>query len=221
MLIANLPVYWLSVQVYPRYLLMFVPLFTLIGYVMLKKSLSINLVWWKVVKTGLIILATLGTAFVMLMLIHPPVRSLPFVFPVWIMSLLLLLLCLLGVIRDSARMIIWMAIALLVVRITFDMVVLPLRAMEFKENLCRADIRRAADHHDQVTWLIYGETETHQVARFYTSAYTNQIIRKTNEATDHNALYIVDKKLYPTFPGEQVDSMMLERGQVLALMKIK
>jgi hypothetical protein len=118
-------------------------------------------------------------------------------------------------------MVLWMAIALLVVRITFDIVVLPLRAMEFKENLCRQDIRRAAQNHHDDKWLIYGETETHQVARFYTSAYTNQIIRKTNEASDHNALYIVNKKLYPTFPGVQVDSIMLERGQILALMKIK
>ena len=220
MMLVNIPVYWISVQVYPRYLLMFVPLFTLVGYVMLKKSLAISLTWWKVVKTGFLILAALGTVMVLLMFVHPPVRKLPYVFPVWIISLALLLFTLVGLFRDSARMFIWMSIALLVVRITFDMVVLPLRAQEFKENACRKDIRRAADIHADKKWLIYGETETHQVARFYTSAYTNQIIRKTESANDTNALYIVDRLLYPAFPGVQVDSIMLERGQVLALMRI-
>ena len=35
MLVINLPVYWLSVQVYPRYLLMFVPMFNMVGYLSL------------------------------------------------------------------------------------------------------------------------------------------------------------------------------------------
>lgn len=47
MLLANVPVYWLSVQVYPRYLLMFIPLFNMVGYFLLQESRRDNGRWWK------------------------------------------------------------------------------------------------------------------------------------------------------------------------------
>jgi hypothetical protein len=36
----------------------------------------------------------------------------------------------------------------------------------------------------------------------------------TDKADDLNALYIVDRQMYPYFPGTQVDSIILERSQV-------
>ncbi|HJW29997.1 MAG TPA: hypothetical protein VJ508_12235, partial [Saprospiraceae bacterium] len=216
MLVANLPVYWLSVQVYPRYLLMFIPLFNLVGYYILQRSLETSEKWRKMIHAGLIAMASLGTIMVLLMLVYPPARSLPGILWVWIGSSVLLLICFAGLITDRRRMLIWMCLALMVVRCSFDLVVLPLRSSSFPENACREDIRRSANNHPNQTWLIYGDTETHQVARFYSSIYTDQIIHKTSTIGDSTALYLVDRQLYRDFPGIKVDSILLERRQVLA-----
>ncbi|HEX5111445.1 MAG TPA: hypothetical protein VFV79_01250, partial [Saprospiraceae bacterium] len=66
----------------------------------------------------------------------------------------------------------------------------------------------------------YKQTATMNVARFYLSTYSNQIIRVTDKTDDTDALYMVDRQLYPDFPGTQVDSVKLERSQVIAVMKI-
>ena len=71
----------------------------------------------------------------------------------------------------------------------------------------------------QQTWYLYKETFTHQVARFYTSAYSGQIIRPVDAATDPEAIYLVDTDLYPDFPGIQVDSVLIEGNRHLALMR--
>jgi len=44
-------------------------------------------------------------------------------------------------------MFLWMALALLVVRSAFNLVVLPIRATGYQENICRADCRRMTENH--------------------------------------------------------------------------
>jgi hypothetical protein len=76
------------------------------------------------------------------------------------------------------------------------------------------------NNHPGEKFYVYGKTQTQNVAKFYLAAYSYQIIRITDKADDPSALYLVDKNLYNGFPGSQVDSVRLERDQVLAVMKI-
>jgi hypothetical protein len=122
-----------------------------------------------------------------------------------------------GLKADTMRMFVWMSMALLVVRIAFNLVVLPVRAGESQENVTRADSRRLAAAHGDWPWLIYKETETHEVARCYTSIYKNEVIHTADTAVN-GAYYLVDTSLYRSFPGIPVDSLILERGQRLMLM---
>jgi 4-amino-4-deoxy-L-arabinose transferase-like glycosyltransferase len=220
MMIANLPVYWLSVQVFPRYLLMFIPLFNVVGYYTLQRSLALSLTWWKSLHLSFVVLASMGSLVTALMLLYPPVRDIPGIVWIWLVCSVLLISSCIGLIMDAPRMFLWMSLALLVVRIAFDFVVLPIRSIDYKENICREECRRMTGNHPGQKLLVYGQTLTENVARFYLSAFSNQIIRITDTAEDSSALYIVEKKMYPDFPGTQVDSVILERGQVLALMKI-
>jgi len=220
MLAANLSVYWLSVQVYPRYLLMFLPLFNLISLFVLQQSLETNQKWWRYLHYAFAMLTGIVTFMILLMPLDSRVNALPGILLIWIIGSVLILFCFLGVLMDSRRMFIWIPIGLLVARSVFNLVVLPIRSMSFIENSCREDCRRLADNHGDKTWYIFGQTETHQVARFYTSSFTNQIIRKTETAEDSAVFYLVDLCLYPGFPGRQIDSLLLESSQVIALMQI-
>jgi len=221
MMMANLPVYWLSVQVMPRYLLMFVPLFNLVGYYMLQRTLASSLAWWKSLHISFSALVVLGSIVILLMLIYPPARDIPGSIGIWLIGSVLIVIFCIGLITDASRMFIWMSLSLLVVRIAFDLVVLPLRSIDYQENVCREDCRRMTGNHPDKKLLVYGQTQTQSVARFYLSSYSNQIIRITDKTDDPLALYIVEKKMYPDFPGTQVDSLILERGQVLALMELQ
>lgn len=221
MLMANLPVYWVSVQVYPRYLLMFVPLFNMVGYFILQQSKETNQKFWNVFRYIFLVFTFLALLGIIGMPIDGRVRALPYIYLYWILSALLMTVCFFSMLIDGSRIFFWFALALLIVRFVFDVVVLPIRKIDHNVNICREDCRRVAENYGQERWYLFGESFPHEVARFYTSGYTNQIIEKVDHTTDSAALYIVDRALYPDFPGQMIDSLTLESGQVFALMRIK
>ena len=222
MLVANLPVYWLSVQVYPRYLLMFVPLFNMVGYYILQQSKETNQALWKTFRYVFLGFTILSALFIIGMPLSEKVRSLPHITLFWIAGSLLITGCFFCMLVDGNRIFYWFAMAMLIVRLViFDAVVLPLRKIDHNVNICREDCRRVAKKYGHERWYLYGETFPHEVARFYTSGYTNQIIHKVDSITDSTGYYLVDRKLYPEFPGSMVDSLILESRQVLALMRVK
>lgn len=220
MLVTNLPVYWLSVQVYPRYVLMFIPMFNLVGYFILDLSRVSFPVWWKVFRglfIGLTALAWLGTLG---MPFAAQVRVLPAFWMLWLGGSVVIGFALAGLIWDGNRSFLWMAMALLAVRCVFDLVVLPLRSQQNDVNVIRDDCHRVAVLHKDQKMQLYKETFTHQVARCYLSLYTDQIIPYTDTAAAPEVLYLVDRTLYPEFPGIQVDSVRIEMNGRLALMQL-
>lgn len=221
MLLVNIPVYWISVQVYPRYLLMFVPLFNLTGFFIFSKSLQETISWWRILHSIFLGMTGLGTIGILGLLFYPQTKALPGIGWIWILCSAAMIFILLGLIHDRRRMFIWMACGMLVIRIIFDFVVLPLRAETSKENITRESCQNAAMAHAERPWFNYGMTELHEVARFYTAAYSDQIIRKTYQLPDPAALYLVEDGCYPEFPGMAIDSIILERGQIVYLMKRK
>jgi hypothetical protein len=221
MLAANLPVYWLSVEVYPRYLLMFIPLFNLVGFYILQRSVEHHAGWWRTLRVLFAILAAASAlAFLAIPLVERT-HTLPWLVPVWVSGSLLLLLSALGLLTDGKRMFIWLVLTLLLVRIGFNCVILPFRMIDDRAHFTREDAYRLAGKWGDKNWYIYGDTETHQVARFYTANALQQIVRKTEEIRDSSAIYLVDPQLYPDFPGSRVDSLRLEGGAVLSLMRLK
>ncbi|MDQ3015384.1 MAG: glycosyltransferase family 39 protein [Bacteroidota bacterium] len=216
MVVVNIPVYWISVQVYPRYLLMFLPVLHLAGYYF---TILHPTRWAEKVKLALLVMVGLALAATLLMPVYSKLHTVDCFYLIWFGSSLLIAFCFLGMCYDKRQTLLWMCIALLGVRTVFNLVVLPLRQEEFPENHSRNDIMRAASLYKDHPWLIYKETETHQVARFYTSAYIDQIIYKVDSIADPNAYYLVDRKLYPTIDMIPIDSILLERGQVLHLMQ--
>ena len=219
LLAANLPVYWLSVQVYPRYLLMFIPLFSMIGYFILQKDKEHNLKLWIGLRYSFMALAVLVLISFVFMFISPEARSLPHFMLIWISASVVMAFGCFGLWSDQSRMFLWMAICLLIVRSVFDLVVLPIRAANHAVNEIRDDCKRIADMYGNETWHLYKETFPHNVARFYTTAYSDQIIRNVMEVKDDKALFLVDQRLYPDFPGFKIDSIQIEGRQYLALMR--
>lgn len=221
LLVANLPIYWVSVQVYPRYLLMFVPLFNTIGWLALQEGgWGQRFPFPRLLRFLFLVLT--GAAFLVFAAIPGIERA--HQLPWWGLTAVGGALLLAGIFtqmwRDQARLVLWLAAALLVVRIGFAAMILPFRHEEDKSTLTRMDAYRLAEKYGDLPWWIYRQSETHQVARFYTANALQQIVRQTDTLPNREGLYLVDQKMYPSFPGLVVDSLRLETGEVLALMKL-
>lgn len=222
MLVANIPVYWLSVQVYPRYLLMFVPLFNMVGYYVLQQTKETNPTLWKIFRYAFLVFTLSAALFIIGMPLSEQVRSLPYIALFWIIGAILVTGCFFCMLVDGIRIFYWFALAMIIVRLViFDAVVLPLRKIDHNVNLCREDCHRIAEKYGHERWYLFGETFPHEVARFYTSGYTNQIIHKVDTVIDSSGYYLVDRTLYPDFPGTMIDTLRLESGQSLGLMRVK
>ncbi len=221
MMVANLPVYWTSVEVYPRYLLMFVPLFNLVAMFALQNSINENMTWWRILKSAFIVLSITATVVFWLMPVVDRAWELPWLIPVWLGCSLLLTFATVAIIGDEKRVYLWLVIIMLTVRIGIDAVILPFRMVDDKAHFTRDDARHLGEKWSSKDWYIYGETETHRVAGFYITQAANKMVHKTAVATDTAALYIVDTALYPDFEGIQVDTIRLENGDVLPLMQPK
>jgi 4-amino-4-deoxy-L-arabinose transferase-like glycosyltransferase len=221
MLLTNLPVYWLSVQVLPRYVLMFIPLFNLVGYFALQESLQLSDRWWNLLRKIFLGLASFGCLAIAGMPVAEQVRAIPGIWFIWIIGSILMAACLFALLKDSQRTFLWFAVSLLIIRSVFNLVVLPLRKADFTKNKSRDACELAVQRHGDRAWYVYGQTNLNEVAGFYTSAFSNQIIHRTDIVVDSAAYYLVDEALYPDFPGVVIDSVMRQNGLYVALMRPK
>ncbi len=219
MLVANLPVYWLSVQVLPRYVLMFIPLFNLVGYFALQESLQISGRWWNLLRKVFLGLTFLGCIAIAGMPFAGQARSLPGFWFIWIVGSVLMAACLFALFKDTRRTFLWFAMSLLIIRSVFNLVILPLRKVDFTKNKSRDACELAVQRHGDRTWYVYGQTNLNEVAGFYASAFSNQIIHRTYTVADSAAYYLVDLSRHPDFPGIVIDSVMRQNGVYVALVR--
>lgn len=220
MLLVNIPVYWISVEVYPRYLLMFLPLINITGYYMLQRTLGINTKWWRVFHIVFIGFTGFFMLAIMVMPLYQGAREKSGIWLIWLTASLVLFISFMGVLKDTKKSLLWLCIALLVTRSVFDLVVLPIRKLTLHENTCREDCLRLAKEHGERKWYVMQGTQTHEVARFYTSGFTDQIINVTNHPTDTEAYFLAEAICYPGIQWIATDSLILETGQVVQLMKL-
>ncbi len=219
MLMANLPVYWVSVEVYPRYLLMFIPLFNIITYLGVQQLNTIRPRYWNIIRWLFLVITLCSLVSITFMRFVPLVRDLPFLNAVWICGTIAMAFGLAGIVYDKTRLFLWFVFAVLVTRSVFNMVVLPIRAAEHDKTPPKIECQRIGEKYADETLYLYKHSNLNEVTRAYASIYTNQIIHRASEATDTSALYLVQKDIYPDIQGIRVDSMVGVGGRVFVLMR--
>lgn len=206
-LAANLPVYWTSSQVMPRYLLMFIPLFNVIGLYLL--GLNTNPRTWRF-RTFYYILGAMLAAGALATMAVPfigQLGSLPGIIPVSVGLILLMTLCTVMYFADPQRFLLWFVAAIVVIRIGFDLIVLPVRHQDNDLTNSRRDAIQMADKYKNRHWYVYADSETREPAMFYATARLGYIIRRTDSIDIPGALYLVNMRQYPGFDGTCVDTL--------------
>ncbi len=224
-LAANLPIYWSSVQVYARYLLMFIPLFTTLSFYLMEQDREANNWRFKAFYGLLGLLAVLlPLAFVALPFV-PEVNFLKNIWPLSIGFSVALLLVAIGYFADRERYLYWLVIALLVGRIAFDLVILPTRHHQNDTSLARDAARELADKYRDRKWYCYGDSYFREPAAFYVSERLGYIVQQTCDITRPNAIYVVNTKEEPNgsfiFDQPPADTLHTDYSDVKLLLFLR
>lgn len=207
LLAINLPVYWTSAGVVPRYLLMFIPLFNTIGMYLLEGNRPSESWRYRTYYylTGTLLVA--GFAAVTALPFIPEVNSLPGIWPLSLIIALIMALLAVMYFWDKRRFLWWFIVALLVTRIGFDLIVLPVRHRGNDITVARRDAIRMADKYRDRRWYVYADSETREPAMFYATKRLGYIIRRSDRTDIPNALYLVNMRQYPRFDGRCLDTL--------------
>lgn len=214
--LVNIPVYWLSPNVYPRYLLMLMPLLFAPLLFLFRRAGTREQRYFKRAVTYLFLVAMgLATLLLPLVPLLPPVAL---VEAAWWKALgscaPALLLTYLGWVdvrhRGGRNFLLVFACFLLVLRIVFNFFVLPPRAagdvrgLAVRESAERLVARTAGD-----SLYVYGFTLIEPATGFYLSRARGRFVRRRFEGFDSTSHYIVSPLQYPELAVHAVDSLYL------------
>lgn len=213
-ILFNIIVYWTSPEVHPRYILMLIPpFFTLLLYLYfnLKDEGNILCKWIEYILGGVLIVLSLG---MLLPLFIEPVRQFPLIGLTSISLLMTLGMIAFNYWKQAAVRLFWVVIALLVLRIGFNLIVLPARYMEAKEVQSREIAKQIGMktsgtplyvwwNPDRTPDPYYGKRRTEYAFMFYISAERREQLRFSSEINTR-ALYIAREE---DLEGYDVDTI--------------
>jgi hypothetical protein len=210
--LANIWVYWASVEVYPRYLLMFCPL--LFGiFLHLHQNAAVQQPWAaKVVNGFMAISVVLMVLTLTIPLFLPQTQSTPYLY-LKSGGLLLLAGGLAYLYRywKPQRLLI-IAMLLLVGRIGFNWFVLPNRNANDYGDACRKSSIEAGERFRDQDLYVYRKTGMQWTNSIYLTNTRGKIIPVKMEKMDPKALYIVDPARY--FDAvDSVSELKVRHGQ--------
>lgn len=139
MIAANLPVYWISPDVYPRYLMMFIPLFAVMGYVLYIRSSerARRFLWYLLGGIALLIALTSW-----LPLLLPQTKDTPGLIMKVALLMTLTSFAAVSILRRQNLLLCGLVLQLLTLRLAFDWFVIPDRIKNDFGTIVRDDARR-------------------------------------------------------------------------------
>lgn len=208
--LVNIPIYWFSPNVYPRYLLMLFPL--LFGSLLYlheghktKRSLSYRTLRYTFL--GLMTACTLVIPFAPL---FPETEVISYAWPKSI-----LLGAAAGAItwtawRNERSLLILFVVFLLLLRIGFNFFVLPPRAAGDERGiLVRATAYDVMEGHDRDSVAIFGYSLIEPATGYYLTKARGRVVRRQLEGFDQKTFYLVSPIEYPSLKINQTDSLYL------------
>ncbi len=216
-LVTILP-YWSSVEVYPRYLFMHVPLvFSAFFYLHFIHQKNQSKVWQAVEKTFMVLclVTSVGSLYP---LVWPAVQELPYLYVKTAVVTGSLALLTYFYWRWKAQRMLLFVMVLLVLRIGFNWFVLPTRLEVDCKNYVRETTNAAVKKLDGQPLYVYQHSLGNQpITGYYYTRETGRILRVLHHDFDKNAFYLVNTDNYPKEDFEQLTTMRVswECGEVL------
>jgi 4-amino-4-deoxy-L-arabinose transferase-like glycosyltransferase len=228
----NIIPYWVSPESHPRYILMLVPLVITVLihlYFIQEKESSRAFKVLQGIFGGVMVLAALA---MLALMFHPSTRGLSYIRPVSVALFLILGTAAWLYFRQPLNRILWVAIALFVIRIGFDLSMVRFWGATFKESRSRTEAtalaRETGDRPLYSFWNpefqpddpYYGRLLMKYVYAFYLSREKGEVIKVTTERIP-GALYIAHKDHIRDMPVLVHREIDIPGGQRRALVEFK
>jgi len=219
---VNLPVYWSSVQVYARYLLMFIPLFTVMSFYLMEQERAAGTWRYRLFYGLLAVLAVLlpGTFFALPLV--PEVNFLPGIWPLSFGFGLALAAVAVCYFLDKKRFLWWSIVSLLLARIAFDLIILPTRHHENDVSVAKRAVYNLVEKYRDRKWIIYGDSYVREPASFYMTQQFGHIVPRSFRTDEPNALYFVNPLDFTNpdsiFQRRPVDTLQTDYKEYILLL---
>jgi len=222
MLAVNLPVYWSSVQVYARYLLMFIPLFTVLSFYLMEQERAAG-TWRYRWFCGLLgVLAVLLPVTFFALPFAPEVNFLPGIWPLSFGLGLALAAVAVCYFTDKKRFLWWSIMSLLLARIAFDLIILPTRHHENDVSVAKRAVYNLVEKYRDRKWIIYGDSYVREPASFYMTQQFGHIVPRSFRTDVPNALYFVNPLDFPNpdsiFQRRPIDTLQTDYKEYILLL---
>lgn len=213
--LTNIPVYWLSPNVYPRYLLMLFPLlFASLLYLhqQHREENSRTARTFRWLWLGLMTLVAVLTPFI------PLVPETAIVNHAWLKSILLGAAA--GAVvwtmwRSSTDILLGLTVILLLMRVTFNFFILPPRAAGDEHGIAVRDTaRKVTARYANDSLAIYGYTLIEPATGYYLTTGRGRVVPRQWANFDTSTAYILAQDQYPTVPIVATDSLYLRHKRM-------
>lgn len=189
---STIILYWSSVEVYPRYLFMHLPLLFSAFFYLHFKNEKENSIYYKIIDRILLGLCFLTIPTALFPLFWPTMQQIPYLqLKVAIVAIGLAILTYLYYQKKYQRLLL-LVLILLIVRIGFNWFVLPSRLQVEWSTVVRTSVQEAATHLDEKPLYVYKYHFGLRPAEgFYLTKAKGNILEKHFENFDTTANYIV------------------------------
>lgn len=211
---TNIIVYWTSVEVFPRYLLMHAPLiFSVFLYLHQINESEDSLSFRILDRLFLIVLGVIALgSFAPLFL--PQTQNAIFLIPKTLMVGIALVSLVFLYQRWKAERLLIMIVFLLVFRVEFNWFVLPDRnANDFGDACRQSSIQVGKTFANQKLYL-YKETQLQTTNAFYITNTRQEMVRRQMHQFESDAVYIIDPWIYKNLDYEKVGELKLRHGKL-------
>lgn len=209
--LANILVYWISPGVYPRYVLMLVPLTVLVGLYFYE--LEDDAPTWRIrvlsrVVMAIVVvlpLAAIGALF------HPAIAEVEYGYIYTCLLVAALLICAgLYVYQQLHRPII-LVLILMLLRLGLSLVVLPSRAAHAYSTICKADAQRIGTTYIDRDIQLYKGSKLDYTGSFYLTNTRKDLTTRSYDSLEADVLYLIDTSKYSVPPALTVIDSLAKR----------
>lgn len=190
--LINILPYWTSPEAYARYILMLIPLILMIFFALYEENRAAGSRVIRAIDLLLGVLIVVGALLGILFVVHPATRDLPYVWPVSIALIMLMSAMLFLYIRQPMSRLFWMAIALLVFRVAFNLVIIPSWEKSHPAVATKQMVKELAEETKDTPLLIYWNPDfkpdpyfhyryNNEIFTYYLSTERGEIIRVSGQ----------------------------------------
>jgi hypothetical protein len=218
--LANVVIYWSSPGIYPRYLLMFIPLVFGVG-IRLHEEHKTQKTWqFRVFDGFLLFVIGVFALSSWAPLVFERLEGIPYRF--WktlFLGISTGFVFIFTAIKVKNRVFSGILV-LLLARIGFNWFVIPDRNAHDFGDICRKSSIEVGSKYRDERLLVFGETDMQPTNSFYLTNARGKIIprvldiEETDPPLDRTVLYIVDTISYPMIPVTQKDSIYVRHGKL-------